>query len=143
MPYLGDAYDALGMDAAKPDGERENAFSPYETPCVIWANGAAARLLDWERVVKAAGVPDNGRLSAAYLGALLLELTGRGNCNAWTAFLNELRRQVPVAQNQFLMLPDGAVIGPQSAKGTVIEENLLKWRQWSYYKLKQKEWRGA
>ena len=141
LPYLGDnhqAYEELGTDIGKPDDERENVFSVYETPCVIWANDAAAALLDWERVVNAAGLPENGRLSAAFLGALLLELTGRGQHNAWTAFLNELRRQVPVVQNQFLMLPDGAVIDTRDADGAVIGENIRKWRRWSYYKLEQK-----
>lgn len=143
LPYLGDAYAELGMDIAKPDNERENVFSIYETPCVIWANDAAAALLDWERVVKSAGVPDNGRLSAAFLGALLLELTGRGQCDAWTAFLNELRRQVPVAQEPFLMLPDGAAVDAKSVGNAVISDNLRKWRQWSYYKLQQKDLRGG
>ena len=145
LPYLGDghlAYEELDMDAGKPDAERENPFSSYETPCVIWANDAAAEALDWSKIVKAAGIPDNGRISASFLGALILELTGRGNHNAWTAFLNDLRRQVPVVQNNLWMTPDGGVIDMRDAKDTVIYENVRKWRKWSYYKLQQKEWRG-
>lgn len=144
LPYL---FQPSQDDAESEDNRlyqalfgfrEEDAFSRYETPCVIWANDAAAELLDWERVTGAAGLPENGRLSAAYLGALLLELTGRGQRNAWTAFLNELRRQVPVAQEPFLMLPDGAVVDAQSVQDSGIAENIRKWRQWSYYKLEQK-----
>ena len=142
LPYLGDAYAALGMDAGKPDDERENVFSAYETPCVLWANDAAASLLDWERVTQAAGLPENRRLSAAYLGALILELTGRGQRDAWTAFLNDLRRQFPVVQNQYYMLPDGAVIEESALRDTPQANAVRKWRQWSYYKLQHKEWRG-
>ena len=143
LPYLGDAYAALGMDAGKPDDERENVFSAYETPCVLWANDAAASLLDWERVTQAAGLPENRRLSAAYLGALILELTGRGQRDAWTAFLNDLRRQFPVVQNQYYMLPDGAVIEESALRDTPQADAVRKWRQWSYYKLQHKEWRGT
>ena len=143
LPYLGDAYAALGMDAGKPDDERENVFSAYETPCVLWANDAAAEALDWERVTQAAGLPENRRLSAAYLGALILELTGRGQRDAWTAFLNDLRRQFPVVQNQYYMLPDGAVIEESALRDTPQADAVRKWRQWSYYKLQHKEWRGT
>ena len=127
LPYLGAAYDALGMDVARPEEQRDNVFCVYETPCVLWANDTAAALLDRD----ALQLPENGRLSAAFLGALILELTGRGNCDAWTAFLNQLRRETPVVQNQFQMLPDGAV--------TDTGRDLSRWRQWSYYKLEQKD----
>ena len=121
LPYLGEAYAELGMDA------REDALRLYETPCVIWRNGAAAALLDWDAV----GLPDNERLSAAFLGALILDLTGRGSRDAWTAFLNHLRREMPVVQNQFRMLPDGTVTTED-----VFADDIAKWRQWSYYKLR-------
>ena len=136
LPYLADnqnTYEALGF---------ADDLRKYETPCVIWANSAAAELLEWERAVGAAEPPENGRISAAFLGALLLELTGRGRRDAWAAFLNELRRQAPVAQEPFVALADGETVGYDTLKGTVIADNLLKWRQWSYYKLQQKDLRG-
>ena len=127
LPYLGDeAYIAIG----NPD----DVFFNYETPCVLWANDAAASLLDWD----AARLPDNGRLSASFLGALILDLTGRGHADAWAAFLNGLRRRVPVVQNQFCMLADGTVTDTDGA----FSGDILQWRQWSYYKLTQKDLRG-
>ena len=161
LPYLGDnrlSYAALGMDIAAGDGERENYFSIYETPCVIWANGAAAAVLDWDTAVPALDLPENGRLSAAFLGAALLELTGRGKADAWISFLNELRRLVPVVQRNVWMLPDGTAVDGESGlpinasgeglpKSAVLSETerealagqIQKWRQWSYYKLEQKD----
>ena len=127
LPYLGEAYAELGMDVAKPEDARENVFCVYETPCVIWRNDAAAALLDWDGV----GLPDNGRLSAAFLGALILDLTGRGSRDAWAAFLNHLRREMPVVQNQFRMLSDGTITTED-----VFADDIAKWRQWSYYKLR-------
>ena len=144
LPYLGDghaAYQALDMDVVKPEGERADAFAAYETPCVVWANDAAAAVLDWDARVPTLGLPDNGRLSAAFLGPLILELTGRGTRNAWTAFLNDLRRQIPVVQNRTWGLSDGTVVDAQSLDGGPLAETVRKWRQWSYYKLQQKELR--
>lgn len=164
LPYLGEnrhCYAALNMDAAKEDGERENRFAVYETPCVIWANGAAADLLDWDTAINALNLPENGRLSAAFLGAALLELTGRGQETAWIAFLNDLRRRVPVVQGDIWMLPDGRAVyaesglpadkaaarmmeggGLQAEKpmdANTVNAQIRKWRQWTYYKLQEKK----
>lgn len=142
LPYLGDnrlCYEALGMDVSLPDGERENEFSIYEVPCVIWANGAAAEALDWERAAASLDLPENGKLSASFLGAVLLELTGQGRATPWTAFLNHLRREVPVVQRNLWMLPDGTVT--EAREDTPAAEDIRVWRQWSYYKLMQKELR--
>ena len=155
LPYLGEnrqCYAALDMDIAKEDGERENWFSIYETPCVVWANDAAAEALEWDAAVSALDLPDSGRISAAFLGSLLLELTGRGKATAWTAFLNDLRRTVPVVQGEVWMLADGRAVHAESgfpadwqteqaadrAALDAIDAQIRKWRQWSYYRLEQK-----
>ena len=55
LPYLGDnqiGYRQLGLDVfSGPEGQ-EN-LAAYETPYVVWANDAAAEVLDWENAVKA------------------------------------------------------------------------------------------
>jgi len=81
-------------------------------------------------------LPENGRLSAAFLGAALLELTGRREESPWFAFLNDLRRELPVAQKKTYMLPDGTytkIINDEQ------EDLVQKWRRWSYYKLRYKD----
>lgn len=138
LPYLGDnqlGYRQLGLDVF-PGPEGQENLAAYETPYVIWANGAAAEALDWERSAEALDLPENGRLSACFLGAALLELTGRGEETAWFAFLNQLRRQVPVVQKTACMAMDGTEFTDPAGE---LAEDLAKWRKWSYYKLKYKE----
>ena len=137
LPYLGNdmlAYKELGRDAAAPEGEQRDPFSPYKTPFIIWANDAAAEVLDWDRAVEALDLPET--VSACFLGAAVLELTGRGEESPWFAFLNQLRRELPVVQKAVYQLADGSVTGELTAK----QQGLIqKWRRWSYYKLQYKE----
>lgn len=151
LPYLGDnqlAYAELGLDVALAEEDRADALCSYETPYVIWANDAAAQELDWENAVASLDLPDNGRLSAAFLGSTVLELTGRAGESPWFDFLNQLRREVPVVQKKTYMTPDGTYIKErdlldwapaEGPDGTQISEDVLKWRQWSYYKLRYKD----
>ena len=137
LPYLGNdmlAYKELGLDAAAPEGEQRDPFSPYKTPFVIWANDAAAEALDWESAVESLDLPET--VSACFLGAAVLELTGRGEESPWFAFLNQLRRELPVVHKNAYRLADGSA---PEALAPEQEELLRKWRCWSYYKLQHKE----
>ena len=151
LPYLGDnmlGYAELGMEVAIKEDDRQDPLCSYETPYVVWANDAAAELLDWDAAVEALDMPENGEISASFLGAALLELTGRGGENAWFAWLNELRRQTPVVQKKTYMLMDGTYVlerdldqwAPEDGPtGADIRASVLKWRQWSYYKLRYQD----
>lgn len=135
LPYLGDnmlAYSELGLDIAAP--VQRDPFSPYKTPFVIWANDAAAELLDWDRAVESLDLPES--VSASFLGAAVLELTGRREESPWFFFLNELRRELPVVQNNLCQLFDGTVTGELTQAQ---RELIQQWRRWSYYKLQYKE----
>lgn len=151
LPYLGDqqlGYAELGSEVALAEDDRTDPLCSYETPYVIWVNDAAAETLDWEQAVADLELSENGELSASFLGAAILELTGRTGESPWFDFLNQLRRVVPVVQKKTYMLPDGTYVKerdldqwtPESgASGQEIRELVLKWRQWSYYKLQYKE----
>ena len=137
LPYLGNdmlAYRELGLDAAAAEGEQRDPFSPYKTPYVIWANDAAAAVLDWDRAVESLDLPET--VSACFLGAAVLELTGRGEESPWFAFLNQLRRELPVVQKNLCQLSDGSVTGQLTQEQ---RDLLQQWRKWSYYKLQYKE----
>ena len=137
LPYLGNdmlAYRELGLDAAAAEGEQRDPFSPYKTPYVIWANDAAAEALDWDRAVEALDLPES--ISAGFLGAAVLELTGRREESPWFSFLNGLRRELPVVQNNLCQLSDGSVTGQLTQEQ---RDLLQQWRKWSYYKLQYKE----
>ena len=136
LPYLGDnqkGYAELGY--TEQSGWAE--LTSFETPYVIWANGAAAEVLDWENAVSALELPET--ISAAFLGAAVLELTGRGGATNWFSFLNSLRREAPVIQKQSYLLADGTLT--QTA-GDSLSAAIQQWRQWSYYKLRYKELHG-
>ena len=139
LPYLGDnqlAYAQLGSEVALSEDDRESALCSYETPYVIWANDAAAQVLDWESAVERLDLPETNRLSASFLGATLLELTGRGEESPWFSFLNQLRQELPVVQKKTYMTMDGTITPLLTSAQ---QEMIDQWRQWSYYKLRYKE----
>ena len=140
LPYLGDGmrgYQDINSQVALPEAERDDPLCSYETPYVLWVNDAAAEVLDWENAVSALELPET--ISAAFLGAAVLELTGRGGATNWFSFLNSLRREAPVIQKQSYLLADGTLT--QTA-GESLSAAIQQWRQWSYYKLRYKELHG-
>ena len=103
---------------------------------LIWTNDAGAEALDWEAAVASLDLPADGDLSAAFLGAAVLELTGRTGESPWFDFLNQLRRELPVVQKQAYLPADGTLTDQLTEEQAA---QVLKWRQWSYYKLMYKE----
>ena len=139
-PYLGDnqlAYNELGMNLTPQENGTESFLSSYETPYVIWANDAAASALDWNKTVASLGLPKDGRISACYLGATVLELTGRGEENPWFDYVSQVRRELPVIQKDTCVESDGTIVN--SSDLTEQQQALIsKLRCWSYYKLQYK-----
>lgn len=134
LPYLGDnqaGYAELGLDVSG-QGEQDPLLG-YETPYVIWANDAAAEMLDWDSAVSGWDLPADGRISASFLGAVLLEITGRKAETPWFSFLNELRRETPVVQKGLFETADG-LFTREPSEG--ISKKIDQWRKWSYYKLR-------
>ena len=78
-------------------------------------------------------LPEDGRISACYLGAAVLELTGRGEVSPWFAFLNEMRRELPVLHNGFYESADGVISTEPTAEQS---ELVSRMRCWAYYKLR-------
>ena len=148
LPYLGDnqkGYAELGSEVAVAENDREDILCSYKTPYVIWANDAAAETLDWSRAVSALNLPEDGVISAAFMGSMLLDLTGRSGENPWFDFLSDLRQTAPVVQKKTYILADGSVL-PQrilseqtDEASTALKDAVHKWRCWSYYKLKYKD----
>ena len=145
LPYLGDnqkGYAELGSEVAIAENDRTDILCSYKTPYVIWTNAAAADALDWEAAAKQLALPEDGTVSAAFLGSVLLDLTGRSGENPWFDFLSSLRRIAPVVQKKTYILADGSVL-PQRILNEQTDESSMelkdaihKWRCWSYYKLK-------
>lgn len=139
LPSLGAgnvAYQELGIDLSPELGEGEDFFYPYATPYLMWTNEAGAEALDWETRAQELELPENGYISACYLGSTLLEMTGRGQVSSWYANLNELRRTLPVIRGGVGMLADGTL---ETELSPELQSAVEQWRQWTYYKMKHKE----
>ena len=122
-------------------------------PIALWVSGhiptsgkPAALLTPEQAAVQAQlvslGLPEDGVISAAFLGGALLDLTGRAGEDPWFDFLGSLRRTAPVVQKKTYILADGTVL-PQrilneqtDEASTALKDAVHKWRCWSYYKLK-------
>jgi len=141
LPYLGDnqlAYKELGMDLTPEENGSANFLRSYETPYVIWANDAAAQTLNWDTAVASLALPEDGTISACYLGTTVLELTGHADESPWFQFMANLRREYPVIQKGTAVLSDGTVTTLDTLEQSG-KDLLSKWRCWSYYKLKYKD----
>ncbi len=135
LPYLGDnrqGYAELGLPAASVTGG-EDPFAAYTAPVLFWCNDAAAEALDFANVIEALDLPADGRISACYLGAVVLELTGRGEVSPWFAFLNEMRRELPVLHNGYYESADGEITTEPTAEEAALVSRM---RCWAYYKLR-------
>lgn len=135
LPYLGDnrqGYAELGLPAASVTGG-EDPFAAYTAPVLFWCNDAAAEALDFANAIEALDLPADGRISACYLGAAVLELTGRGEVSPWFAFLNEMRRELPVLHNGYYESADGEITTEPTAEETALVSRM---RCWAYYKLR-------
>lgn len=135
LPYLGDgrlAYKELGLPAGEEQGE--DPFAGFEAPFLIWYNDAARDALG--DAPDSLDLPDDGVISAGYLGAALLELTGHREDNPWFSFLNDLRREIPIVHNGQYRTADGALTDRLTPEQSRLIE---KWRNWSYYKLNYKK----
>ena len=135
LPYLGDnrqGYAELGLPAASVTGG-EDPFAAYTAPVLFWCNDAAAEALDFANAIEALDLPADGRISACYLGAVVLELTGRGEVSPWFAFLNEMRRKLPVLHNGYYEGADGEITTEPTAEEAALVSRM---RCWAYYKLR-------
>lgn len=135
LPYLGDnrqGYAELGLPAANVAGG-EDPFAAYTAPVLFWCNDAAAEALDFANAIEALDLPADGRISACYLGAAVLELTGRGEVSPWFAFLNEMRRELPVLHNGYYESADGEITTEPTAEEAALVSRM---RCWAYYKLR-------
>lgn len=135
LPYLGDnrqGYAELGLPAASVTGG-EDPFAAYTAPVLFWCNDAAAEALDFANAIEALDLPADGRISACYLGAAVLELTGRGEVSPWFAFLNEMRRELPVLHNGYYESADGEITTEPTSEEAALVSRM---RCWAYYKLR-------
>lgn len=138
LPFLGEnrqGYEELGLEIADATESGENPVCGYETPYVLWVNDAAAEALQWEQALEALQLPEDGRISASFLGAAVVELTGRTGESPWFDFLNQVRRELPVVHNRHVYDFQGNYLETLNDEQEAL---ITQWRRWSYYKLTAK-----
>ncbi|MDY3618215.1 LTA synthase family protein [Agathobaculum sp.] len=100
LPSMGEdylCYRALGMDMTD-DPESEAWLTAYAPPFLMWTNEAGAKALDFSTLASRLGIPEDGKLSASYLGSAVLDAIGCGQDDPFFRFVSGMRRQLPVLQ---------------------------------------------
>lgn len=135
LPSMGDdymCYRALGMEMTD-DRESEAWLDAYAPPFVMWANDAGAQALDFGTLAARLGIPEDGKISASFLGAAVLDTVGCGESDPFFAFVNSLRRELPVVQR-------GTAIDAQGAYHAEIPAGLAdtvqEYQDRTYYRMK-------
>lgn len=134
LPNLGNsyyAYQQLGISVGEGK-DPASTLRTYEAPFVIWVNDAAAEALDFSHAKEALALPENGSINANYLGAVVLELTGRRDTDSFFSYLNDLRRRLPVYHKGTGIDENGTLFEELPEQ---YAEDLRKMSFWEYYRL--------
>lgn len=137
LPSLGNerkGYAELGLGIAEGDAA-DDPLDSYRTPYLIWANEAGADAIDFDRAVQSAELRRGETINASYLGAAVLELTGRSGESPWFDFVNELRRALPAYRSGIGLTAEGELFRELPAE---LQPQIEKLRNWTYYKMKYK-----
>ncbi len=124
-------YRQLGMSVGNTDTPEE-ILGTYEVPFMIWGNSAAKNA--GLPLHETADLPESKQISANYLGAMALELTGYSGQDAFIDFINEMRRELPVAWKEVYLTADGTATTELTDEQKALVRKL---RNWEYYKLEK------
>lgn len=114
------------------NGTAEEQLGLYETPYLIWQNDAAKELSAINETKVSASLPQNNKINAHYLGALMTELLGMEGLSPLYDFSNELRKESPVSTTTIFTDFNGNIIeSPKKEQSDKINQLT----QWQYYKL--------
>ena len=133
-PNLGTACTELGLHYNR-NASPEETIDTYSVPYVIWSNRAYAAQVDLPARYAALDLPENGRISDNYLGAMVLELIGYSGESAFFDELNALRHELPVYREReaSYCLADGVYTDVISE---ALQDELVRLHKWTYYLLK-------
>lgn len=112
------------------NGSLEEQMAVFETPYVIWANDAAATQCSFATQVDAAVLPENGQISAFYLGALTTELIGLDGLSPLFDTINSVRKQYPVIADLACVDATGNYL---TDLPNTLHEQILFLKGWEYF----------
>ena len=134
LPNLGAGfagYKELGMDIGET-ATPEQVVKNHSTPFILWGNDAYLKGRTMEQAAAGLGLPENGQISACFLGEVALELADAGQVDPYFSFLGELRRTTPVIKTGIAGKIDGSLTGePEDA----VRQQMEKMHRWQYYRL--------
>ncbi|MDR1663330.1 MAG: LTA synthase family protein [Clostridiales bacterium] len=134
LVYYGDHMPSFPPEVYKalippPESGKPVVESAYygRTPFFIWANDAAKESVD----LSALKLPEDGVISAHYLGAAVLELIGLGEADPLMEYINDLREDYPVVLERTFTGRDGVmrVFDPAQAP------ELARYDSWAYHRI--------
>lgn len=134
LPNLGAGfagYREVGLDIGDTSTP-EQVIANHSTPFVIWGNDAYLQGRSMSEVAESLELPENGTVSACFLGELALELAGADKVDPYFSFLGELRRAVPVIKTGITASADGSLTEEPNADTLSL---ISKMHCWQYYRL--------
>lgn len=115
------------------NGSPQEQLAIYKTPYLIWQNDSATALFgDLKEKASAIHLPENGLISAQFLGTTLLELYASGHESPLHRYNASLRRELPVCNKNIYVDAAGNYTEYVS---TAQQEMLQIMKNWQYYKL--------
>ncbi len=126
-----DFFDILDYDI-DIEGTAEQRLGVYETPYFIWQNESAknsTKILENKQKLL---LPEGNLISSHYLGAMTMELLGLEGLSPLYDYVNEMRKQLPVAANGAFLKADGTFAEEATQQQYQQIEYLAGWQ---YYKL--------
>ena len=107
LPFLGSdftGYKAMNYNIGTSYGVDEY-LNTYETPYFIWSNDSAKEL--YKRQQKALPIGEAPKISANYLGAVLVDYVGFRS-SPYFNYLNDLKEELPVITRRFYKTREGS-----------------------------------
>ncbi len=106
LPYLAPnrhGFIEMAYDINADDVESTERL--YKTPYIIWANKKAKTLIDKEFLASLKDF-DKKSINSSYLGAMVLGLLDLDEGNPYFHFLNNTRKDLPIAQRELACIRD-------------------------------------
>ncbi len=135
LPNLGDnylSYKELGLNVGD-ETSVDNVINTYTTPYVIWSNEKAAKLIDLQSKKEALDLPEDNKISANFLGAMVLELLGYTGQDPYFDYINEVRKEVPIIYKENYKTVDEGYTKELEEYDQTLVTNL---KNWEYYKMR-------
>lgn len=135
LPNLGDnylSYKELGLNIGD-ETSAENIINTYSTPYVIWANEEAAELINLQDKKAELDLQADNKISANFLGGMVLELLGYTGQDPYFDYINEVRKEVPVIYKENYKTADEGYTKDLDEYDQTLVNNL---RNWEYYKMR-------